>query len=292
MPPPPDVTMQEVDDAFYRSYGEGTPKGLDPRLINPRTKKRRKLSLGAADSRFRECWMETRRLLREEKGCAPPPKGVSTVKPIVSCPGPATNPDRPAYKPTDWNDGGAIQGSTNCYAYAMDSRLGHPPGRPQPGEKSGTTLSSPVTCPGVTNAVIDDGKPDNIMDVPRCPYTEQEKKPPPDKKGYYLVALVVTSKPEGYDAKDGVYYINDYHWYRQDEDGSWSHKPGNDEVRNVDSNKMPITNPETAGRRTVYGDPGDLQYIPAIKKSVPLAIDYDVFCGYFYVKKGGVTIGK
>lgn len=284
-----DVTNQEVDEAFYRSYGLGSPAGLDPGLVDPKTKKPRKLTLSAADARFRECWMETRRLLREKKACAPPAKGVPLGAAKVKCPALAKNPDRPAYAPADWNDGGPVQTSTNCYAYAMDSRLGHPAGgKPQPGDKSGTALSDPVNCADTTAAVVADGQPDAIAKASRCPYNEQEKKPPPEKAGYYLVALVVTSKPSGYDAKDGVYYINDYHWYRQDEDGSWSHKPGHGVARNVDSAGKPVTNPETAARRDTVGT----TYIPAAKKNVPVVVDYDTFCGYFYVKKGGAKVGK
>ncbi|MCP4346045.1 MAG: hypothetical protein GY795_11035 [Desulfobacterales bacterium] len=50
----------------------------------------------------------------------------------------------------------------------------------------------------------------------------------------------------------------DYHWYRQDSDGMWSHKIGNDEATNLDDSLETITNPETA-------------------KNVP----YTEFCRYF-----------
>jgi hypothetical protein len=284
-----DVSTAEVDDAFYRSYGEGTAKGLDPALVDPKTGGRRQLSLDAKDAQVRECWMETRRILREKKGYCPPPKGAPVGAAAVACAAPPKNPDRPEYKPGDWNDGGPVQTSTNCYAYATDSRLGHPAGKkPQPGQKSGVRVSSPVNCADVTNAVVQDGKPADIVPAPRCPYNVQEKQPPPEKPGYFRVALVTTSKPTGYDAKDGIFYHNDYHWYRQDEDGSWSHKPGHDTARNVDAAGKPISNPETAARRTALGT----KFVPAAKKSVPEVIDYDNFCGYFYVKKGGVKVGS
>ncbi len=284
-----DVTSAEVNDAFYRSYGEGTAKGLPPDLIDPKTKARRKLTLDPKDARYRECWMETRRLLREKKGYCPPPKGAPLGAAAAGCAAAPKNTDRPAYKPADWNDGGAVQDSTNCYAYAMDSRLGHAPGnKPQPGEKSSVSFSDPVDCASVSNAVVQDGKPDDIVQAPRCPYNQQEKQPPPDKPGYYLVALVTTSKPTGYDAKDGVFYVNDYHWYRQDDDGSWSHKPGHDVVRNVDAAGKAIPNPEAAARRSIAGT----QFVPSALKSVPVVIDYDRFCEYFYVKKGGAKVGS
>jgi hypothetical protein len=294
---PSDVSMQEVNDAFYKSYGEGSPGGLKPGLLDPKTKGRRKLTLAPADAEFRECWMETRRLMREAKGYCPP-KGAAAGAPLVICPLKSSNSDRPEYKPDLWNDGGAIQNSTNCYAYAMDSRTGHPPGKPQPGERP-PKVSAKEACPGdprkrlcdtcksVSAAVAHDGKPNNILLADRCPYNKQEKKPPPEKSGYYLVALVVTSRPDGYDATDKVEYVNDYHWYRQGKDGSWSHKPGSDPVSSVDSDGIPISNPETAARKSVYKGQGTDDGGSA----VDLVIDYDIFCGYFYVKKGGVKVG-
>lgn len=284
---PTDVPMADVNDAFYKSYGEGTKEGLDPALAGPEGKGRRPLTLDTKDAVYRNCWMEVRRLLREDRGLCPAPKGSPLGSPVVACPAKTLKSDSPKYDPALWNDGGTIQESTNCYAYAMNSRTGHPVGgKPQPGDTSGTATARPVTCGSTTKAVVEDGKPDDILQAPRCPYNRQRKRPPPDKAGYYLVALVITSKPDGYDAADDVFYWNDYHWYRQDEDGTWSHKPGYDTVRNVDASGNPITNPETANRSSRYGT----EYIPALKKSVPVVINYDVFCGYFYVKKGGVTV--
>lgn len=72
-------------------------------------------------------------------------------------------------------------------------------------------------------------------------------------EGGYLVALVLESETDG-----------DYHWYRQDEDGYWSHKPGQTEVTNLDASGNLITNPETADRD--YG-----------------GINYQVFSGYYVV---------
>lgn len=38
----------------------------------------------------------------------------------------------------------------------------------------------------------------------------------------------------------------DYHWYRQNSDGTWSHKPGRTPVTNLDSNGNPIIDPQYA----------------------------------------------
>jgi hypothetical protein len=87
-------------------------------------------------------------------------------------------------------------------------------------------------------------------------------RPPNPPPGYHPVALVVD--PGG-----------DYHWYRQDSHGLWSHKPGNTPANNVDASGNLITNPETADRN----------YIPTG------GWNYSVFCGYFYVPAGGIRTG-
>lgn len=55
------------------------------------------------------------------------------------------------------------------------------------------------------------------------------------KRGYYEVYLVIDT-------------YHDYHWYRRDKGGNWSHKRGFGKigVKNVDSGKKIIQNPATA----------------------------------------------
>jgi len=59
----------------------------------------------------------------------------------------------------------------------------------------------------------------------------------------------------------------DYHWYRQNPDGTWSHKDGSNPVKNFDANKRKIFNPKQASRD--YGD----------------ELNYDNFCGFFCVSR-------
>jgi len=61
----------------------------------------------------------------------------------------------------------------------------------------------------------------------------------------------------------------DFHWYRLDINKFWSHKPGKTPVRNVDGSGNPITNPH-----------------PSRQDSKP----YTIFCGYFTIERGQVTI--
>lgn len=59
------------------------------------------------------------------------------------------------------------------------------------------------------------------------------------------------------DFKDKIVYnlntshdleLQDYHWYRQDADGYWSHKQGTTAVKRTDDSGMLITDPETCDR--------------------------------------------
>ena len=86
----------------------------------------------------------------------------------------------------------------------------------------------------------------------------------------YKVALVVDSydDPQIQDNQyvlNGINYIEpdmDYHWYRQNSNGIWSHKPGSHNVTMLDSNGLLIFDPQECGR--IIGD-----------------YDYATFVGYF-----------
>ena len=58
--------------------------------------------------------------------------------------------------------------------------------------------------------------------------------------GYYKIALVFDLTPNNCD----------YHWYRQNPDGTWSHKPGQGEARDFDYDGNPICNPRYCNRKT------------------------------------------
>lgn len=61
-------------------------------------------------------------------------------------------------------------------------------------------------------------------------------------EGTYKVALVC------YKTGRWIFTSQDYHWYRQDADGYWSHKQGTTEVKRIDNSGMLITDPETCDR--------------------------------------------
>jgi hypothetical protein len=137
----------------------------------------------------------------------------------------------PKYDLSKWNDGGQIQGCNNCYNYACDVRTDN---FAQPG---GTTS---MNCNDVARGARADGlRPCPIGRCHPC---------------HHRVALVVNPG-------------NDYHWYRQHADGSWSHKRGCQAAKNVDESNNPISDPSVADRGP-----------------------YSDFCGYFCVYKPDVKI--
>jgi hypothetical protein len=130
--------------------------------------------------------------------------------------------DGSRFSPTFWNDNSTVQLNNNCYAYATDMDPGH---FPQPGVGAGLPVltAANTTCPTVTAAAIADGLVKASCDA-SCSNGRK-------------VALVVDPN-------------NDYHWYREDSNGTWSHKPGEGKATNLDFSKPPqvITDPRTANR--------------------------------------------
>jgi hypothetical protein len=158
--------------------------------------------------------------------------------------------NNPPYEPDRWNKDSKVKNSTNCYAYAANDPDKHPPGKPQPGQQCGSPLTGTEFFKDGCKSVGAAAKCDGMIPAPN---------PPTPKPGYYPVALVVAPG-------------KDYHWYRQDNNGRWSHKPGNTAVTDLDASGKQITNPETCDRN--YG-----------------RVNYSKFCGYYYVPASGIRTG-
>ena len=62
----------------------------------------------------------------------------------------------------------------------------------------------------------------------------------------------------------------DYHFYRQDSNGMWSHKPGGTAVTDKDADGRPIYDPKLTNRN--YDGKGS-------------KLNYDIFCSYFCVPR-------
>jgi hypothetical protein len=146
------------------------------------------------------------------------PIAPAVAAPAVACP-PCNAPDAPRYNPALWNNP-PVQGSNNCYNYANNQATNT---FAQPGCATGDPYTSP-SCDGVIPAARSDGL------VP-CPNFAA---PLVADRGWY-VALV-------------IWPGQDYHWYRQDNTGCWSHKPGKTAAANTDNSGHLITDPRTCDR--------------------------------------------
>jgi hypothetical protein len=149
----------------------------------------------------------------------------------------------PEYEPSAWNDGDGIQLNNNCYNYGCDIQTNT---YAQPGRAHGLTVSQSDLddCTAVHNGAVADGlKPVDCDQGCGCEECQHQ------------VALVLSP---GWD----------YHWYRKDRDGRWSHKMAWTPATNLDNSDNIITDPRTADRGS-----------------------YTIFCGCFCVNKSKVTIG-
>lgn len=127
-------------------------------------------------------------------------------------------PGRPSFTPSYWN--GSRRTGNNCYNYTNNKATGT---FAQPGKAAGSQATT-MSCAVVHAAAVADGLeplgesyPDPILNF---------------KSG---AALVVAP---GFD----------YHWYRLDEAGTWTHKPGQTNATNLDNSGSVITDPRTANR--------------------------------------------
>lgn len=141
------------------------------------------------------------------------------------------------YNPSLWN--GEIQFYNNCYAYALNNQVNPETNElwfmQQPGEYSGNRVYDFTNEAKMRAAVASDFakyNEDFKTNLVFQPIGKYDVCP----AGTYKVALVAYSDNQ------------DYHWYRQDADGYWSHKPGRTAVTRYDNSGNLIVDPETADR--------------------------------------------
>ncbi len=167
-----------------------------------------------------------------------------------------------AYEPEKWNDAtgnkeedeDSICTNTNCYYYAINNQLEPKSmqlwtirfggGLPQPGSYNGILIGAfkdtetgfDTVYPGTSKNLVQYAAEQDYATYNQVhgggyifrPIGRNERCP----AGSYKVALIV--------GKD------DYHWYRQNSDGFWSHKPGKEPVTNVDEQGNSIIDPQYA----------------------------------------------
>lgn len=131
------------------------------------------------------------------------------------------------YNPKLWNDKNSIRTTHNCYTYALGKIRSRLESKAQPGYASGFKH-------------IDDDKDYNCES-----FYERLKK---DVPGSYIEVFDKACIPGFYKIFLALDPGNDYHWWRMNSDGYWSHKPGSTEVTDIDASGKKIKNPLIANR--------------------------------------------
>lgn len=136
----------------------------------------------------------------------------------------------PKWNPRQWNQIEKIIAHHNCYSYATDTYSLNRNGKAQPGYFSGLdgVEEDQYNCLNFLKRLR--------RDIPSFVLTSFDAKCP---KGFHKAFMAIDPK------KNDV----DYHFYRQDRNGRWSHKPGRTEVTNLDAKNKPILNPLKANRK-------------------------------------------
>jgi len=130
------------------------------------------------------------------------------------------------YNPDLYNKDVHIKTSHNCYTYALGKIVPGLDSKAQPGYASGFNHVSQnnFTCKSFRQRLKKD-----------APGSYLEKFDNSCIPGFYKVFLALDPQ-------------NDYHWWRQDLNTYWSHKPGSTDVVNVDASGKKITNPLISDR--------------------------------------------
>ncbi len=190
--------------------------------------------------------------------CAKHQQGCNRVSPLSG--------SEPAYEPDVYNGVTDMQNNHNCYAYAFDIKENmeaackdangncslrfHQPGY-SAGFKRFRDMNI-IQCPDIAARII--------ADVPGAKITGFQDRCP---VGTSKIGLVIDDK-------------RDYHFYRQDRGGLWSHKPGSGKVTNRDANGNLIYDPALAARD--------------YSKGAEDKLNYKYFCTYMCVPRG--ELGK
>ena len=185
-------------------------------------------------------------------------------------------PGHPVFEPDRWNENKYVRKSHNCYSYALNiidnvlagrckrimrkakkTRKKHKHNKSKKGKKGDCGVLKPQ--PGAYSKTIRDRGKYNCKKVTfrmikDNPVMKPIAKGVPCPVNYYLIAMACI--PDG----------SDYHFYRQDASGLWSHKNGGNIARNTDESGNLIQDPEKAdrGRYSVfcgfYTLPNDSQF--------------------------------
>jgi hypothetical protein len=139
----------------------------------------------------------------------------------------------PKYNPNYWNNNKNIKNNNNCYSYSVNNK-NHQFGKPQPGyfARYNHILNNQYKCAYFFKRILND--------IPSVYLTSFKQK---CKNGFHKAFFAIDSNKNEHD----------YHFYRQDNNQLWSHKPGTTNVINYDADYKIIKNPYNANRNyTTY----------------------------------------
>ena len=139
----------------------------------------------------------------------------------------------PTYNPNYWNNNKNIKNNNNCYSYSVNNK-NHKFGKPQPGyfARFNHIQNNQYKCAYFFKRILND--------IPSVYLTSFKQK---CKNGFTKAFFAIDSNKNEHD----------YHFYRQDKNKLWSHKPGTTNVINYDADYKIIKNPYTANRNyTAY----------------------------------------
>jgi hypothetical protein len=131
------------------------------------------------------------------------------------------------YNPSYWNDASRID-RANCYAYALNVLVSQGPYKLQPGDISGKSIQ--LTESSIYTAMVAD-----MQKLGRTIRKSYHSEKPGTNE--YKIALVIAS--------------DDYHYYRQDKDGGFSHKRGLTELIFWDASINSVINPRACDRNYI-----------------------------------------
>ena len=134
----------------------------------------------------------------------------------------------PKYDETQWNQK-EIKESHNCYAYATNIINKQFHSKPQPGyaARMPSVPDSEYSCMAFLKRLKKDLPSMYLVDFNS-----------PCIKGFHKSFMAIDTKIED----------PDYHFWRMDDDGLWSHKPGASKISRVDASGKKIHNPIKSNR--------------------------------------------
>lgn len=166
----------------------------------------------------------------------------------------------PFYIPEYWNE---RTRRANCYAYAMNVVVDGDNGHLRPGNVRGKDIKREnLDINGIAvllrENLLEDGesgKLGEITHISKCTFSDI-----PNNNNQYRVALVLAHN-------NGVYV--DYHWYREDTKGIWSHKRG--------TKANGISQSDSDGKEITKDNP------PCVCARVYGHTNYSIFVDYFMI---------